>query len=377
MEGDVAGRIQIIMYIPFTSPQHLVEELLAAQTEDSLWLLCVSDRHADELPSFFAAARERGLQICGGIFPGLIDGTKRRDDGVIAIPLHGDVRLAIGTMGQSSVNWITPPPVLPRDSISSALLFVDSQSSGITSFMEEIYDQYGTALHYAGAGAGYRDLRGASSIFTAAGFIKHGCLLILLSQPTTVNVRHGWKRVAGPFVATRTEGKVVKELNWEAAGTLYRREVEAIAPELKDRPVFPDLASRFPLSIGKQAAEDVVRDPFEINAADEILFLSDVPENSAIYISEGNKDTLIEAARQAVAECNTQRGVSFCFISDCYSRALMLGVELETELGEIDKMLSQYTTTPAQGVLALGEICGNGRTSLEFYNKTFVITLLH
>ena len=365
------------MYIPFTSPHKLVEELDAKQAENTLWLLCVSDQHADELPAFFEAARSRELRICGGVFPGLIDGSQRRDEGVIAIPLQGDAQLATGSMGQSGVGWYSSPPVLKRGRIHSALLFVDSQSPGITSFMEDIYDQYGATIHYGGAGAGYRDLREASSIFTASGFIPHGCLLILLSQQTTVNVRHGWKRVAGPFVATSTDGKIVKELNWEAAGTLYRGVVESIAPELKGKPVFPDLASRFPLGIGKQAAEDVVRDPFEINEADEIVFLSDVPENSAIYISEGNKDTLIGAARQAVTECSTQRDISICFISECYSRALMLGDELAVELHEIDKILSQYTTTPAQGVLAMGEICGNGRTSLEFYNKTFVITLFH
>ncbi len=365
------------MYIPFTSSANLVNRLCEEQTESTLWLLCISDRHIEELTSLFDKARDKGLRVCGGVFPGLIDGRQRRDDGVIAIPLHGQAQLITGTLDQDSVKWITPLPGLPVGKPSSALLFMDSHSPGVTGFMEAIYDRYGTTINYAGAGAGYRDLRQAPCIFNQSGFIKHGGLLILLPQTSTVNVRHGWKRVAGPFIATRTTGKVIQELNWEAAGTLYRREVEAIAPELKGKPVFPDLASRFPLSIGKQSAEDVVRDPFDINANDEIVFFTDVPENSAIYISEGNKETLIDAAQQAVAECEQGEGVSVCFISDCYSRALMLGDDLERELEVVSDTLKQFTDTPAHGALVMGEICGNGRTSLEFYNKTFVVALIH
>ncbi len=377
MEGSAIGGSKNIMYFPFISAEDLVDKLCAEEAGNTLWLLCISDRHVDELTPLFAAASDKGLRICGGIFPGLIDGTKRRDDGVIAIPLHTKAQLVTGTLEQDRVNWVTPLPTLADDEIHSALLFMDSHSPGVTGFMESIYDQYGTTIHYAGAGAGYRDLRKAPCIFSESGFIKHGGLLILLPQSSTVNVRHGWKRVVGPFIATRTAGKIVQELNWEAAGTLYRREVEALAPELKGKPVFPDLASRFPLSIGKQSAEDVVRDPFAINDADEIVFITDVPENSAIYISEGNKESLIEAAQQAVAECDHTEEVSTCFISDCYSRAVMLGDELATELEMVGKTLKQFTDTPAQGALVMGEVCGNGRTSLEFYNKTFVIALLH
>ncbi len=365
------------MYLAYTSAQSLVDELSAAQKPDTLWLLCFSDQHADQLPPFFDAASQQGLRFSGGIFPGLIDNDQRRDDGVIAIPLPPQAQLFTGSLDQSSDTWIAQNRALMADTPASALLFMDSQSPGISGFMEAIYDQFGTRVHFAGAGAGYRDLRQAPSIFCESGFIEHGALLILLPQPSTVNVRHGWKRVAGPFIATRTSGKIIQELNWEAAGSFYRREVEALAPELKGKPVFPDLVSRFPLSIGKQAVEDVVRDPFGINKADEIVCLSDVPENSAIYISEGSKDSLIDAAQQAIAECNNGEPVSNCFISDCYSRALMLDDELTTELNRAGSALKHFTHKPLQGVLALGEICGNGHSTLEFYNKTFLVALLH
>ncbi len=365
------------MYLSYTSAQTLVDELTAVEKSGTLWLLCFSDQHADQLPPFFETAADQGLRFCGGIFPGLIYDNQRRDEGVIAIPLHPKAQLITGSLDPHNDPRMGKHQAVSSDTTDSALLFMDSQSPGISGFMEAIFDQFGTRVHFAGAGAGYRDLRQAPSIFSESGFIEHGSLLILLPHPSTVNVRHGWKRVAGPFIATRTNGKIIQELNWEAAGSFYRKEVEALAPDLKDKPVFPDLVSRFPLSIGKQAAEDVVRDPFGINHADEILCLSDVPENSAIYISEGSKDSLIDAAQQAVTDCAKADPVSICFISDCYSRALMLGDELTSELDKAGTALKNITDSPFQGVLALGEICGNGHSSLEFYNKTFLVALLH
>ena len=365
------------MYLSFTSAREVLHRLCELQEKDTLWLLCVSSQHADELPAFFEAARNEKIRFCGGVFPGLINGNQRENKGIIAIPLPGEAQLACGTLTENGVEWLAPLQIQSDIKMTSALLFVDCHSPGINRFFEDIYDNYSTQVNYAGAGAGYSDLRQAHSIFCDTGFIEHGGIIILLPTRSTVNVQHGWSRVAGPFIATRTKGNIIQELNWVSAGTFYRNQVETIAPELKDRPVFPDLGSRFPLSIGKQSAEDVVRDPIEINNADEIVALSDVPENSAIYISGGNKDTLIEAAQRAVVECDGLTDINSCFISDCYSRALMLGDELETELNVVDIALKQFTDVHAEGVLALGEVCGNSRSKLEFYNKTFVITLTH
>ncbi|MCU7845966.1 MAG: FIST C-terminal domain-containing protein [Candidatus Thiodiazotropha sp. (ex Monitilora ramsayi)] len=367
------------MYLPFNSTTELVELLSAGHPNQVSWLLCFSYKHADKLPSLFEAAHSRGLQFCGGLFPGLIDGATPKDDGVLAIPLPEGSRVVTATISRDSVEWTEELPPLTSESSakSSMLLFVDCLSPGITRFLEEVYDQYGTRIHYAGAGAGYANLQPKPVIFTEAGFIPHGGLLILMAVEAISSVQHGWKRIAGPFIATRTNGNIIQELNWESAGSIYRGEVESIALELKGKPVFPDLNSRFPLSIGKQSSEDVVRDPIEINSSDEIVVLSDVPENSAIYISEGSKETIVEAVRSAVRECDTSFQISFCFVSDCYSRALMLGDDIEEELEAACEELKKFTNAPLQGVLALGEICGNGRSNLEFYNKTFVISVAH
>lgn len=366
------------MYLPFTSPDQIAERLRGdpAAHADTLWLLCLADRHAESVNALLNACRAQGLRVAGGLFPGLIYGDASLDQGLIAQALPAASQVSVAELSPEGVRWRSAPPALPSGP-ASTLILTDCLAPGIAGLLEDIYDCYGNHLRHVGAGAGYHDLRPAPSVFTEAGLIPHGGLLILTPSRATVQVRHGWRRVRGPFVASRTRGNVIQELNWEPAGAFYRAQVAELAPELRDRPVFPDLNSTYPLCLGREGGEDVMRDPMGINAAGAVEVLSDVSENAVMYLAHGNRDSLVAAARQAVEECGSPDDVIACFISDCYSRALMLGDEFPRELAAVQQALAGFTSLPAEGVLALGEIAANGRRNLEFYNKTFVVALAH
>ncbi len=365
------------MYLPFESSEQLLDRLQEFESKSAHFLLFVADRHADELPVLFQAAKQRGISLYGGVFPGLIESARRRDEGVIAMSLPEGAQVVPAGLRDESIDWHSPLPERSQVKGRSALIFLDCRSPNMIRFLEEIYDHYSTSMIYAGAGTGFHDLRDESSLFSANTMIRHGGVVILLPQDGAANVKHGWSRTAGPFIATKVNGNVIQELNWEPAGSFYRNEVEKMSPELRGKPVFPYLNSTYPLSISKQATEDVVRDPIDINDADEIVVLSQLTENSAMYIVKGDQASLIDAARQATEECRTEAEVDFCFVSDCYSRALMLEDDLQQELSGVEQVLQEYTDARAEGVLALGEICGNESSRLSFYNKTFVISLLH
>lgn len=365
------------MYLPLVSNDEVVAELLSAagSGEPPLWLLCVADRHGGEVAGLLAALGRHGVRACGGIFPGLIHGALRKDHGLLAIKLPPGSRVLLADLAADGVRWRDPlPPPLPPGKQSSVII-VDCLAPSITALLEDVYDRYGYLVHHVGAGAGYHDLRREPPLFTTDGMYAQAALLILIPQQASVRVRHGWKRVAGPFVASRTSGNVIQELNWESAGAFYRRQVTGQDASNADRPVFPDLNSRYPLCISKEGCEDVIRDPMQINDADEIVVLSDVRENSVMYLAHADRESLIEAARLAVEDCGTPADVERCFISDCYSRALALGDDFFRELLAVQRVLTRFTRTTPEGVLALGEIAANGERSIEFFNKTFVIAV--
>lgn len=364
------------MYLDFSSCRQLLDALAAARPRGTRWLLCVAEPQAGLVPELLALAGAEGLPLCGGIFPGLIVGSAQLANGVLAWPMPAGTQLCCATPGdEGAARWDRDFPALPASAPVSALILVDSLAAPVASVLEAAFDYYGNHIHYAGAGAGFHDLRQAPAVFAESGFLNGGGLLLVMPLATAVGVRHGWRRVRGPYIATRTRGNVIEELNWEAAGPFYRNEVERLAPAFRGRPVFPDLGSHFPLGIGKEGGEDVMRDPIAIGAAGELQVLSEVSENSVMYLTQGEETTLIEAACQAVAACSAAADADFCFIADCYSRTLMLGERFSRELSAVATALAAITGQPAEGVLAFGEIAANGTSSLEMYNKTFVVAL--
>jgi hypothetical protein len=364
------------MYLSYSEAVQAAADLAAASSSTRRWLLCLADRHVEDLPALLAACERQDLDVCGAIFPGLIHGGTGKDSGIIALPLPTGCRVALARLGKDSLDWVAPPPQHEETQFGSAILLVDCLAPNIDSLLEDIYDRYGNRMLHIGAGAGYHDLRAAPSIFTREGLQPHAALMIALPRRLALGVRHGWKRVAGPFVVSRSHDNVIQELNWEPAGAFYRNQVGLQNPALRDKPVFPDIGSVHPLCIAKEGSEDVMRDPMYITDADEVVVLSDVAENSVMYLAHGDRDSLIEAARQAVNDCSTGSEVEHCFISDCYSRVLMLGDDFSRELETARGALAGIADVELEGVQALGEIAANGTQKLEFYNKTFVIGLL-
>jgi len=363
------------MYLTYRGAAQAAAELAASSGASRRWLLCVADRHEGDIAELLAACAQHGLDVCGGLFPGLIAEGKGCSSGIVALPLPADSCVALALLDGNGVEWIEPPPEPGESRYASSILLVDCLSPNIEGLIDQIFDRYGGRIHHIGAGAGYHDLRAAPAIFSRDGLHAHAALMIALPRRLSLGVRHGWHRIAGPFVVSRSRGNVIQELGWEPAGSFFRDQVAVQNPALRDKPVFPDLNSVYPLCIAKAGGEDVIRDPMYITDADEVVVLSDVAENSVMYLAHGDRDSLITAARQAVEDCGAPEGVEQCFVSDCYSRALMLGDDFNRELDTARLALS--ADVPLEGVQALGEIASNGRQKLEFFNKTIVVGLLH
>lgn len=366
------------MHIEFNATDEVAERLATAAPAGTLWLLLVADRHGHDVESLIERCRARDLKICGGVFPGLIRGAERLDHGIIALALPPGSVAAVARAEAAGPAWIVPPPECDRTAApGGSYVLVDCLAPGISRLLDDLYDRYGTSLRHAGAGCGYHDLRNAPTVFWNGGWIPQGALITVFPGKSTVAVRHGWTRVGKPFIASRTRGNRIDELDWEPAGVQYLRAVTEQDPALAGRPVFPDINSSFPLALGKEGAEDVIRDPIAVNDDGSLTTLSEVPENCVLYLAHGDGDTLVAAAKEAVDACSSVTGIERCFVSDCFSRAIAHGESFGRELAAVCDALARYTDVVPEGVLALGEVAASGRHSLEFYNKTFVVALAH
>lgn len=367
------------MYLAFSSPQQVIDDLNAAAPGDPrvVWMLCIADCHGEALPGLLDACRDRGMRVYGGLFPGLIHGAEVKNEGIVAIAFPAASQLAIADLEPGRVAWREPLPDLPADGQASFHLLIDCLAPNITGLMDDLYNRYGSRLVCYGAGAGYHDLRALPSVFTEQGCLPHAAVMLIAPLQASVRVRHGWRRIAGPFVASRTHDNVVQELNWEPAATFYRQLAVQQSADFATCPVYPDISAIYPLCIAKEGGEDVIRDAINQTDSGDIVFLSDVAENSVMYLAHGDQETLIAAACQAVDECSTSDAIRHCFVSDCYSRALKLGDDFHLELEAVHDALRRFSDATPEGVLALGEVANNGGQYLELFNKTFVVALTH
>lgn len=206
---------------------------------------------------------------------------------------------------------------------------------------------------------------------TNSGLYQNAAIGCLLDQRVRLGIRHGWKRLAGPFIVTGTEGNELRKLNWQPAMEVYREVVEADAGIKLEQANFFEHAKGYPFGMIREQEEDIVRDPIAVKDDGTLVCVGEVPENSVVYILKGENEQLVEAARQAYEDCQGKgAGIneSPLLVVDCISRTLFLEDDFYRELNEL-----QQTNTIPTGVLSLGEIASFGAGALEFFNKTIVL----
>ena len=126
-----------------------------------------------------------------------------------------------------------------------------------------------------------------------------------------------------------------------------------------------------------------MRDPFGVTEDDALVCLSEIPQNSLLYVLKGSPEYLLDGAREVADDVIADSrawppGKRTCLIMDCYSRAAFLGEHFQRELALInDRFAEALPTLTPEGVLALGEIASDGGHAPDMHNKTCLVAILH
>src|SRR5690606_19557614 len=149
-----------------------------------------------------------------------------------------------------------------------------------------------------GGGAGYADLVQRPCLLSNAGVLEDSALLVALPGSIAHGVAHGWQRLSGPFLVTRSQGNVLAELNYQAAFDVYRDEVETHAGQaLRDTDFF-SVAKTFPLGIEGVDGDFLVRDPIK-QVGDALICVGELPQNATVFLLKGEAGALIASAGES------------------------------------------------------------------------------
>ncbi len=319
------------------------------------------------------------INFFGGIFPGIIYNNRVIREGIVidTIPVI-DTPLLIPDLDsyEEYLNLGSKlSNILEKDNCS-AVIFLDGLSGDVEPFLNKLQNVTFGKVNFIGGGTGNDKFEKFPSVFSNEGIFSNAAVIAFTELQSKMNVRHGWEKLMGPYVATRTNKNVIKELNWETAFEIYKSVIEEDSKSNVNTDNFSNVSKSYPFGMYKSYNEDIVRDPVMVNEKGELVCIGVVPENSVLNVLKGVPDNLINAAKSAAESFLIEsRKVTNSMVFDCISRYMYLGRNFATELNTIRNTFPY--NNKIYGALTIGEIASNGSGIIEFYNKTVVIGILH
>ncbi len=367
------------MYINSTDIEVIANaiEQIKPSTQESVFLM-LGEKDAPNLLTLVKRLNELKVTFFGGIFPSVIHGNEKYESGAVLsiLPILAKPFVIEGLDG---TDFKLPNFADEYTDNFTSLVLVDGLTSNISLFISCLYNKLGNACSYIGGGAGSLSLKPQLCLFDKDGVYQDAAIICFINKKCSVGVRHGWEKIRGPFVATRTDKNIIYEINWQNAFQVYKNAVEADSGKVFTDTNFFDIAKGYPFGITKQHAESVVRDPIAVNNEGGLICVGEVRENTVLDILKGEQSNLLNAAEKAAQECtDVDAEINDVLIFDCISRVLFLEENFTEELNAIQKNIKPIDENlTLQGALTLGEISSHGQGYLEFFNKTIVVGLLY
>lgn len=339
-------------------------------------LISIAEHTEVDVMALIDSLNEINVKFMGGVFPNVIHDNRLLESGIVINTLVDVVDLYV-VKDISKKNYKIPSIKFDDNEDYSLFTYVDGLTSNISKYLSQLYETYGMQTNYFGGGAGSLSLVQKPCVFSNDGFFQDAAVLCVMKMVSRIGVKHGWNKVDGPFIVTKSEGNIIKEINWKNPFSIYKEVVEEHSNRVFNDDNFFDIAKGYPFGILKNDAECIVRDPLKVTENGELICVGELEDNTLVDILNGDEKSLVSAAKSAVEESIEQAiQPKKAFIIDCISRILFLEDNFGNELDAITKTIrNKFPEISIAGALTLGEISSYGEGYLEFYNKTVVVGL--
>lgn len=192
--------------------------------------------------------------------------------------------------------------------------------------------------------------------------------------PLGIGVRHGWRRVGEPMVATRSAGNRVYQLDDQPALDVYLDRLDAPPQARTDPAAFTRFALTHPLGLARRRGEEHVRFVGDADFEERSLgLIAEVPQGGLAWFMEGDDDSVLAATDGACADALGQLGGRppiDMFAFDCIARRGVLGDS--GIVAEVERIAVNAAGAPVAGFYTYGEIARTRGVS-GFHNQTLVV----
>ncbi|MBL4861821.1 MAG: FIST C-terminal domain-containing protein [Crocinitomicaceae bacterium] len=191
----------------------------------------------------------------------------------------------------------------------------------------------------------------------------------------SIRIKHdihgGWKAFGPKRLVTKSEKKVLYELDGKNVLELYKKYLGGRTEDL------PTSALRFPLCVHVESqSEQLVRAIVDVNEEDQsMMFGGDIPEGSYVQLMKGSYSEIINGLydtniRTSEGDINPQ----LTFVTSCVGRRMVLGERTEEEMESIREQVG--VDSAVLGFYSFGEFSPSKRGKSSYlHNQTLVLTI--
>jgi hypothetical protein len=309
-----------------------------------------------------AAAVVPGCPFAGMTSNGLITRDGVRSGGCAATAFGPEVTAGVGVAHQASKDLRRAGRAATERALagldlrpghSVLLLFVDPTSGDAAAAIDGAYAVALGRIPLAGGGA-----NGPSPCLLAGDTISRDAVVavaISSPRPIAVALADGCRPRSAPAIATRTEGRAVRELNGRPAEDVYLEGIKRTGPDLDDDG-FERLAVLHPL--GQPELRGLLRLRHVTGRAEGggLACATPIPSNAAVLFTEQTEETIVASAGRAAQEAlellpGPPRAA---LVFDCAARQRALGPRVHDE---VEALLQALGSEPVLcGLYTRGEV---------------------
>lgn len=252
------------------------------------------------------------------------------------------------------------------------LIFSDGLSENTSVLIKGLQNTLGRSFPFIGGGASDNLKFEQTFQFYNEDVLNKGAVAALFSGKLNygIGIRHGWKPLGKIRTITESKSNVIKKIDGKKASGLYEDYFAKTLPELRKEILHINIL--YPIGVYLQGENEyLLRNVISLNQDGSITTHGDVPQGSSIRLMAGNKETCLEAARQAALQVKTAlRGkmADSVIVISSTSRARLLGRDMGREIKVIKEILGE--DTPLAGFYSYGEYAPLG--SLNYSGQTYL-----